>query len=41
MAAIYLKDKGFKKKVYIVGNNGIAKELDAVGISHTGLGVSY
>ncbi|KAL0852536.1 hypothetical protein ABMA27_017017 [Loxostege sticticalis] len=38
IAAMYLKEKNFKKKVYIVGGDGIAKELDAVGISHSGVG---
>lgn len=37
LAAAYLKEKNFNKKAYIVGNDGIAKELDAVGIRHIGL----
>lgn len=28
----------FDQKVYIVGSTGISKELDAVGIRHTGVG---
>ncbi|XP_033216023.1 glycerol-3-phosphate phosphatase-like [Belonocnema kinseyi] len=38
LGAMYLKEKGFNKKVYIVGNTGMAKELDAVGIKHCGSG---
>ena len=38
LAAQYLKQKNFNKKVYIVGGGGIAKELDAVGIKHFGVG---
>ena len=40
LGAMYLKEKGFNKKVYLVGNSGMAKELDAVGIKHSGYGVS-
>lgn len=40
LAATYLKEKKFNKKVYIVGTQGIAKELEAVGIRYTGLGVN-
>lgn len=35
--AQYLTQLKFDKKVYIVGTEGIAKELDAVGIAHTGV----
>lgn len=38
LAAQYLKGLNFTKKVYIVGSTGITKELDAVGIRHTGVG---
>ncbi|XP_012279821.1 glycerol-3-phosphate phosphatase-like isoform X2 [Orussus abietinus] len=38
LAAMYLKEKGFDKKVYLIGNDGIAKELEAVGIEHIGNG---
>lgn len=31
LAAQYLKQLNFDKKVFIVGSSGIAKELDAVG----------
>jgi ribonucleotide monophosphatase NagD (HAD superfamily) len=41
LAASYLKNLGFNKKVYVVGTEGITKELDAVGISHTGVGVGF
>jgi phosphoglycolate phosphatase len=38
LAAQYLKSQNFDKKVYIVGSTGISRELDAVGIAHTGVG---
>lgn len=38
LAASYLQRRNFNKKVYIVGSSGISKELDAVGISHIGVG---
>uniref|UniRef100_A0A1Q3FI07 Putative phosphoglycolate/pyridoxal phosphate phosphatase family n=1 Tax=Culex tarsalis TaxID=7177 RepID=A0A1Q3FI07_CULTA len=38
LAARYLKAKNFTKKVYVVGSTGITRELDAVGIRHTGIG---
>ncbi|XP_060802705.1 glycerol-3-phosphate phosphatase isoform X2 [Amyelois transitella] len=38
LAAHYLKGIGFTKKVYVLGSNGIAEELKAVGIRHIGVG---
>lgn len=38
MAAQYLHTQGFDKEVYVIGSNGIAKELDAVGIPNHGVG---
>ncbi|KAG7187979.1 hypothetical protein KM043_013935 [Ampulex compressa] len=38
LAAVYLKGKLSGKKAYIVGNPGIAKELEAEGIKHCGIG---
>ncbi|CAO1438731.1 unnamed protein product [Diamesa serratosioi] len=38
LAAHYLKQMNFNKKVYIVGSEGISKELDAVGIANIGVG---
>ncbi|XP_042215564.1 glycerol-3-phosphate phosphatase-like [Homarus americanus] len=37
VTALYLKQKNFNKKVYIVGASGITQELDNVGIAHTGI----
>ncbi|XP_043259538.1 glycerol-3-phosphate phosphatase-like [Colletes gigas] len=38
LAAVYLKEKKFDKKAYVVGSIGITKELDEEGIKHTGIG---
>ncbi|KAK7099389.1 hypothetical protein V1264_003533 [Littorina saxatilis] len=38
IAALYLKNKQFKGKVFVVGNTAMGQELDAVGIAHTGIG---
>lgn len=36
--AKFLEKRGFTQKVYLVGTTGIARELDSVGIRHTGPG---
>lgn len=41
LVAHYLQGIGFKKKVYLLGSNGIGDELKAVGIEHIGVGVSH
>ncbi|CAG9561255.1 unnamed protein product [Danaus chrysippus] len=38
LVAHYLKGIGFRKKVYLIGSNGIGDELKAVGIRHIGVG---
>ena len=39
LAAIYLKNKNFKGKVYVIGSKAVCQELDEAGIQHTGVGV--
>ncbi|CAK9805448.1 Glycerol-3-phosphate phosphatase [Anthophora plagiata] len=39
LAAMYLKEKKFDKKAYVVGSDGITNELEAEGIKHCGVGV--
>lgn len=36
VTALYLKQQNFKRKVYIMGASGIARELEDVGIAHYG-----
>lgn len=38
LAAVYLKEKKFNRKVYVVGSVGITKELENEGIKHCGVG---
>jgi len=36
--AAFLKRRNFSKRVFVIGSEGITKELDAVGIRHTKVG---
>ncbi|XP_046394326.1 glycerol-3-phosphate phosphatase isoform X1 [Ischnura elegans] len=38
LVATYLKEINFNKKVFLIGSEGLAKELDVAGIRYTGLG---
>ncbi|XP_023248374.1 glycerol-3-phosphate phosphatase [Copidosoma floridanum] len=38
LAANYLKQEGYKGKVYVIGKTGITRELEKVGITHCGTG---
>lgn len=37
-AANFLKRRGFSKKAYVIGSQGITKELDAINIEHNDIG---
>lgn len=39
LAAQYLKEHGFNKTAYVIGNTAIAKEMDESGIKYIGIGV--
>lgn len=39
--AAYLKGRNFNKKAFVIGSEGITKELDAVGIEHTQVGPDH
>uniref|UniRef100_T1PII0 Haloacid dehalogenase-like hydrolase n=1 Tax=Musca domestica TaxID=7370 RepID=T1PII0_MUSDO len=39
--AAYLKARNFNKKAYVIGSEGITKELDAVGIDHNKVGPEH
>ncbi|XP_052823726.1 glycerol-3-phosphate phosphatase-like isoform X2 [Octopus bimaculoides] len=39
IAALYLHERNFRGKVYLVGSKGIADELDNFGIQHTEVGI--
>uniref|UniRef100_A0A6M2DLX8 Putative phosphoglycolate/pyridoxal phosphate phosphatase family n=1 Tax=Xenopsylla cheopis TaxID=163159 RepID=A0A6M2DLX8_XENCH len=38
LAADYLKNLGFKKKVYLIASEGLAKEMELAGIDHLPIG---
>ncbi|VDD83613.1 unnamed protein product [Mesocestoides corti] len=41
IAANFLSSKGIKGPLYVIGESGIAEELNKVGIEHFGIGVAY